>query len=105
MAIGLILRFKLKNTQKMIERIKAELKIDIPNDVILIRTYAGFHQKSAGAVSSYLFSPSLNKPILGFYSPLVKLLKCPNLSKIYLPNLAIECNCGRSCKGYTSNGH
>lgn len=55
-----------RKVQKLIERLATECELDVPEDVELRRTYAGYDQKSAGAWSWVLASVSKPWQIAGF---------------------------------------
>ncbi len=42
----------------MLERLRSELNINLPDDTVIRRTYAGYWQKAAGAFSWFFYSPS-----------------------------------------------
>jgi hypothetical protein len=48
----------LKPSQKLINRIKKELGLDLPEDTEIRRTRAGSWQKSGGALSWFLYAKS-----------------------------------------------
>lgn len=88
---------------KFIDRLRKELKLEIPDDVVFVRTYAGHWQKSSGAFSSYLSSEKDMVFQLGFYEPISQLMKCPNLEVGDSYGSYVECGCKGKCKG-VNNG-
>lgn len=45
-------------SQKLISRIREELKVDLPEDTVIRRTHAGRNQKGNGAWVWFLYSPT-----------------------------------------------
>jgi hypothetical protein len=91
----------MDRTQRFFKRIREELKIELPSDVRMRITRAGHWQRSAGAYTSYIWSPSTLLEI-GLYEPISKLLKCPALIEDYSKPACthtIECGCIGKCKG------
>lgn len=92
----------MKIVDKFLNKLKE--RITIPYDVKFKRTYAGKHQLSHGSFSGYFYSEYTDsKFIIGIYSPLSILIKCPNLIIVH-PEFPldkyIECNCeNNKCKG------
>lgn len=85
--------------------IKKTFDLDIKNKFKLERTYAGRHQRSCGAFTSFYISEN---PIveIGLYWPIKKLMKCPNLQVVrndYQPRnygFEADCRCIGKCKQY-----
>lgn len=73
--------------------------IEVPEDAIVRRTYAGHWQRSEGAWSSYLQSKSNIMFEVGWYEPMRVLLRCPTLSATddISGATSISCNCKSGC--------
>jgi len=89
----------MKHSERFVKRLREELKLDIPEDWYIERTYAGHHQKSAGAWSSSIRSPTRYTFEIGLYVPILDLLKCPNLEVGNSYGLYVDCGCKGFCKG------
>jgi hypothetical protein len=89
-------------TQKFFERLRNELKLDIPKDACSISTHAGRHQRSAGAWTSFLKSDTNKLFEIGLYRSISKLMKCPKLEVdggYTRADVVIDCGCIGKCKG------
>lgn len=70
----------MKPSQKLIQRLKTELGIDIPDDVVIKTLRTGRHQKAAGAWSWCLWSTEhTNVTNIGSTYTVADLIKAPKI--------------------------
>lgn len=85
--------------EKFFIKITEDTGIKIPKGAYIQRTYAGRHQKAAGAWISVIKSKSNRLFEIGLYIPIRKLIKCPKLIIGYSHGQYIDCGCSGGCKG------
>lgn len=69
--------------KRLVERLKSEHGIDLPADVVVRRTYAGWSQKAHGAWSWFFYSPTVGVNV-GSDERIVALLKCKKITLLTL---------------------
>jgi len=89
----------MRNSQRFFERLRTELKLDIPEDAVSTPTRAGYWQRSLGAWASVITSKSDPLLELGLGRSIAELLKCPNLELIDSHGWSVDCGCPGMCKG------
>ena len=97
----------MKESERLIKKIKPLFDFKLPDDLKIKRTYAGKWDKleDESTFLSYYYSEKKYNFCIGIYVPIRQLLKCPNLivQKEYLPNLySVKCGCANddcSCDG------
>lgn len=87
----------MKNSERLLKNIK-KLGFVVPDDTYIKRTYAGRHQKAAGAWTAYYKSNSNPLFEIGLLRPVIELLRCPNLECYDSFGLTVDCGCKGTCK-------
>lgn len=94
----------MKTSERMLEWLRGK-GVKLSDAAEIRRTYAGRHQMACGSWSWYVCDYPTNPCVqIGGYSPMQKLLKCPNLGLFSGPISAtgdsyVECGCIGQCKG------
>ena len=71
-----------KPSERLLERLRTELELDLPEDVYIKRTYAGWWMRDAGAFS-WLVEGTRTLGRIGSPYRVTDLLRCPKLAAIY----------------------
>ncbi len=80
----------MKKSERLLDRLRKELSLEIPRKAYIKRTYAGCWQKSAGAFLWIIYDDrGWLYPMIGSCQTVTELLKCNKLDTCCLDDIEI----------------